>query len=651
LIKIFLLIFSLQASLIFSQTNFDSLMQNISGKDDSVKIRMLNDLSWDYRSNNPPLALQLGNEAVKIARSHGDNHLLAESINLVGVVYRYLNKYDKALDNFKEALEISVTSKDTNQIAYSYNNIGGLYRVQGSYDLALEYIFKALYLFEKIKDNNGAAFCTINIGMIYRRQKNFQKALEYLMRTLQLREQTGDRNGKALALIQIAKINFETGNSLSALNYYYKVEKEYSYLDDQKGLADTWGGIADILSQKENNAKSIEYRIKALEMAEKIGYVQGIVTSRISLGFIYAQEGKINLAENYFNDALKLADSSNIASSKIECYSALSKFNELKKDFKQAYFYSQKTSVLRDSLRKKENIERTAGLEAIYDWEKREKENILLYKDLELKERQRNYLFVIVVLVLFVSFVMYRMYRSKKIDSEQLAKFNTMKDTLLRIIAHDLKTPFNVIFGYTEVLKEDFKSISDEEKLTYLESIRKASRLSIQLLENLTMWSKSHADKIEFKPANINLGDVVKENIYILEPSAESKKISITSTIPENVEVFADENMLKTILRNLISNGIKFTNEKGKINIYCEQSKNEVKIFVEDNGVGMDDVTKESLFNLEEFLSAEGTAGERGTGFGLVLCKEFVSKNGGKIWAESELGIGSKFIFTLRPAV
>ncbi len=246
---------------------------------------------------------------------------------------------------------------------------------------------------------------------------------------------------------------------------------------------------------------------------------------------------------------------------------------------------------------------------------------------------------------------MYRMYRSKKVDSEQMARVNTMKETLLRIIAHDLKTPFNVIFGYTEVLKEDFKNISDEEKLTYLESIRKASRLSIQLLENLTMWSKSHADKIEFKPANLNLNDIVRENIYILEPSADSKKISITSNIPENVEVFADENMLKTIFRNLISNGIKFTNENGKINIHCEQSKNEVKIFVEDNGVGMDDVTKDSLFNLDEFVSAEGTAGERGTGFGLVLCKEFVSKNGGKIWAESALGVGSKFIFTLRPAV
>ncbi len=269
------------------------------------------------------------------------------------------------------------------------------------------------------------------------------------------------------------------------------------------------------------------------------------------------------------------------------------------------------------------------------------------YEVVNSSEIERTYLIVVVVMALIAVSIIYKMSLTKKVDSEKLQKINKMKDTLIRLIAHDLKTPFTVIFGYTDILRQDFNSISDEEKLMYLESIRKASHISVQLLENLTMWSKSYSDKLQYNRANINVGDAVKESVYLHEQIAANKKIKLSSDIGDNIIAYADENMLKTVLRNLILNAIKFTNEEGRVKINAEKTGKEIRISVEDNGIGIDEETKSTLFNLDEFVSSEGTAGERGSGFGLVLCNEFVEKNGGKIWVESEVGKGSKFMFTV----
>ncbi len=262
-------------------------------------------------------------------------------------------------------------------------------------------------------------------------------------------------------------------------------------------------------------------------------------------------------------------------------------------------------------------------------------------------EVEKIFIITAILFTLIAALIFYKISQVRKIDSEKLVKINKMKDTLIRLIAHDLKTPFTVIFGYTDILRQDFNKLDDEEKLMYLDSIRRASHLSVQLLENLTMWSKSYADKLPINRNDINIGDAIKESIYLLEPTASNKNIQLSADVVENMCGYADENMIKTVLRNLITNAIKFTNEGGYVKISGERTGKEIKVVVEDNGIGIDDTVKATLFNLDEFVSAEGTAGERGSGFGLVLCKEFIDKNNGKIWVESEVGKGSKFMFTV----
>lgn len=642
-----LILFVIQSSLLIAQANLDSLMKSISGKPDSTRARILNDYAWTNRSKDPHAALKSTEEALKIGQKINNKSLQARSLNLMGVVHRNLGNYDKSINVYRNALRLAEESKDSIQIAYSNNNIGGIYRLEGNNALALEYILKALNVFEKLGSKEGMSFCTINIGLIYRRQGNYIKALEYLNYTLRLREEIKDRPGRALALNLIAEVHFDIGELNLALKYYYEVEKEYKVVDDKKGIAATWGGIAAVYYEQKYFEKALQYRQKSLELSTEINYLEGRVHNHINLGLIFAQLKNFKQADIEFAEALKIANSMKEIYVQIDAFKHFAKYNELKKNYKDALFYFQRYTALKDSVMKQENVALLAEMEAVYKAERAEKENSVLLKDLELKEKQRNYLIVIVFLIFVMVIIVYSRYYSKKIANKKLEDLNAVKDTFFRLIAHDLKTPFNAIFGYTEILKEDFSELSDDEKLKYIDSIGNAAKQNYQLLENLLIWSQSHAGRLEFNPSRINLKSNILEVKELLIPAAKNKEIDLIVECDDNLLLYADLQMLTTVFRNLVSNAIKFTYPRGKVTVKAIEEQKYVKVMVIDTGMGMNEETKQKLFKLNEIITYNGTQGERGTGLGLILCKEFIQLHKGDIWVESEPGNGSRFIFTI----
>jgi PAS domain S-box-containing protein len=234
------------------------------------------------------------------------------------------------------------------------------------------------------------------------------------------------------------------------------------------------------------------------------------------------------------------------------------------------------------------------------------------------------------------------------VESEKtLRNVNAMKDKFFSIIAHDLKNPFNAIIGFSNLLYEAYDNFDEQQRKSFIKNICDASESTFKLLQNLLEWARTQTGSFEFIPETIDLSIITNENISVLKSSADNKKIEIKSNIPYNSIVFADENMTKAIIRNLISNAIKFTNEEGKVDISVIKNKNMMQVTVADNGTGISKENISRLFRIDDPFKAPGTANEQGTGLGLILCKEFVEKNGGKIWVESEIGVGSRFIFTL----
>jgi PAS domain S-box-containing protein len=234
------------------------------------------------------------------------------------------------------------------------------------------------------------------------------------------------------------------------------------------------------------------------------------------------------------------------------------------------------------------------------------------------------------------------------IESEtRLRELNATKDKFFSIIAHDLKSPFTSIIGLSELLaeqvgKKDYDGIDE-----YANMIQSSSWRAMDLLTNLMEWSRSQTGRMEFNPVSINMVKLIDEVTELLKDTALLKSITISRQLPANLVLLVDKPMINTILRNLISNAIKYTNIGGKIEISAISGEKELKITISDNGVGIKQETLEKLFLIAESKSTPGTQDEEGTGLGLILCKDFVSKHGGKIWAESEPGNGSRFVFTI----
>jgi PAS domain S-box-containing protein len=235
----------------------------------------------------------------------------------------------------------------------------------------------------------------------------------------------------------------------------------------------------------------------------------------------------------------------------------------------------------------------------------------------------------------------------------KLEELNATKNKFFSIIAHDLKNPFQAIFGFSELLMRNYGDFDDPQKMELLGMIKTSSESAYNLLENLLQWARTQTERIKFSPIDLDLSELIEQNISLSQGSAENKHISLLSQINCTAKAFADKNMINLVIRNLISNAIKFTNDGGVITIQCRQEdkdKQLISISIADTGIGISPDNIKKLFRIDEYFSTSGTAGEGGTGLGLILCKEFVEKNNGTIRIESELEVGTTFTFTLPKA-
>jgi signal transduction histidine kinase len=231
--------------------------------------------------------------------------------------------------------------------------------------------------------------------------------------------------------------------------------------------------------------------------------------------------------------------------------------------------------------------------------------------------------------------------------NKQLKEVNATKDKLFSIIAHDLRSPFNSILSFSELLKENIKDYDIYKSAEIVGFINTSATHTLNLVDNLLAWANTQTGQIEYKPENIKLVPIFQDVLAVLNSSATTKNIKLISSLSDDIVVYADQNMLSTVLRNLISNAIKFTNPEGMVDINAVSKQDHIEISVTDNGVGITEENKKKLFGADVNFTMRGTENEGGSGLGLVLCKEFVEQHQGKIWVESEVGKGSKFVFTL----
>jgi len=231
--------------------------------------------------------------------------------------------------------------------------------------------------------------------------------------------------------------------------------------------------------------------------------------------------------------------------------------------------------------------------------------------------------------------------------NNSLLEINSTKDKFFSIIAHDMRSPFQGLLGYSQILLDEYEDLTEDERKLYIANMNEISKNSYKLLENLLQWSRMQTGSFEFNPEVFNIVEEIEPTLQLLRKTAYNKNILIESFIKPRAYIMADKNMLNTIVRNLISNSIKFTKPGGKISLYSSELNNSVVFTIKDEGVGMSKEKLALLFKPEKNISTLGTENERGTGLGLLLCKEMIDKHKGEIWVESEEGTGSSFHFTM----
>ncbi len=614
----------------------DSLLYQLNiASVDSVKADIYNHLCWNYRVDSPRLGYEYGTKALKIYVERKNILKQCNVLNKLGINKRNLGEYSAALDDFYKTLSIAESPLCNLEIAYANNNIADIYSRLEKYDKALEFTDKAFPLFQSIDNKKGIAYNLNLKGSIYESKKDWKNALNYYKLGLEFRLKIKDISGAATSLVHIGDCCLELNLPDSALVYYKKGIEYY----DKAGFTNygtSYISLGKYHAAKKNYMKSIYYLEEAISKAQVMKSPMNIQKANEVLHSVYY---------------------------------------ELKK-YKKAYETQTLARIGDESLRRSDYIKKITTLELNYAFEQQAKQNEIdvlkkkaLYESHIFKQQLLSYGLVILLFVIsIITFFVFRNYKytaktnlllkeyneeisRQKIaiqtQNEQLQELNATKDKFFGIIAHDLRNPFNGILGISELLVSSWQSFTYEEKVPMVKMIRDSSQHAYNLLENLLEWSKAQTGKIDFHPEDFMFDKLLNEVVSLLENLSNQKNITINCQIDKNLKVFADQNMINTILRNLITNAIKFTDTNGEINVKVMQEKTEIVVHVNDTGVGISENDINKLFKISEKITSRGTHNEKGTGLGLLLCKEFIEKHGGKIWVESQLGKGSDFIFTL----
>jgi len=633
----------------FKQNHEDSLSVQPVSESDSSRISELLSLSWDLRNASPEESIKYGTEAIELAGKYKDYISLANGYSFVGVSYRIMGKYSKSVDFFYKGLEIAVEHEISEQEGYAYLNLANLFVYQELAALAYENVKKAEAIATEIGNQRMLAYVYMYSGRVYNLEGKQDSAILSYKKSLSLREELNQIPEQATCFKYIGDIYFHKGEfTTAAENYNLSLDKV-----DKKNDRDLF---ANILIKK---------------------------------SMIFVNENRYKEASAMAHEGLKIANEIGANMTIRDALQALVTISLRTNDYKLASGFQQRVRLYNDTLFSNQLSEKIFFLEYQLEKQQRNAKIDLLNKDNSIKELRIKRIriisigltaiiaLLIAVFIVLIILMKQRRANEKLLEShnqeilkqndsieqqnrklseaneklekseEELKRIVQTKDKLFSIIAHDLRNPFTALSGLTEVMLDNAGKIDAAEMNVYASMINDSSHKLLQLIENLLQWARSQTGTLKHFKTNIILKSLADDVMKIYMSQAGTKGITLKNEIPDNVSVFADYEILSIIVRNLISNGIKYTQKGGSVTCAAYQEHGNTVIKVLDTGIGMSSDVLEKLFKIEETFSTEGTGHELGTGLGLVICKEFTETLGGTITVESSLGKGTSFTVTL----
>ncbi len=593
----------------------------------------------------------------------------------LGRVYNRLDSVDEAIKSINEAIIIWEKQGELIKIADSYSRIGNFFGANGNYYRSLYFRTKALDIYTSQNDIENQSKMMNNIGNVYYWIGSLEKARWHVEQAIVISRQLDDTLYISTMIHNLGAIHQKQGNYDSAL-YYYQKAYAINAFDDNPYMK---------VQNKLNIAKSLCHLGRSAEALLKFKEVEKLKLG--SKSYIQLMLGYSNLAckTGDYNKALEyatLAYESAVDLTNLDLLEqstgALAQIYKTLGNYQDAFDYMTMNHELNDSILTRNNVTRIAELENQFKYEKaidliegeRIRQHAQQASEIKFQRFLRNIFVIGFVIFVTLTVLAFRTVRRKRHDNallnkqnleieeqssklelinEELRVSNLSKDKLFSIIAHDLKGPISSSMGLMQVLNKELDSFDGTEIRRFISIASDTLTNNYALLDNLLTWSKTQLGGFKYHPKDQPLKFLVENVLGSLELIRNDKEIEVELSIDDSITVFVDRDSFITVVRNLVSNALKFTHRNGRIKIEAEElDGNQVQVAIMDNGLGMSEDVLSKIFKMEESISLRGTENEKGTGLGLMICKEFVEKNGGKITVESELNKGTSFYLVMK---
>jgi signal transduction histidine kinase len=579
------------------------------------------------------------------------------------------NNLEKAMSLLIRALDIDEKSENETALIFTYIGFYQLFEQVEDYYYSQEFLEKASNLLRNYDLLPLRLYINQNLGHTYYATGETGKSIEQHQNILQFAKAERIPKIEAEAYSDLAYIYANENEYDKAINHYKSALETYRRIQSPILEAECLNAIANIYLMQNNLDRAYDNYVIALDILRETE------NTEVQLATLYNSVGRYYLKQNNAERALAnlklanpLAQSSQKQELIQETYALLSKTYKELGEYKNALEYSELFKALEDFLQKEKNDRSILKMQSRYSINQKQSlidqlELNRIQKEFELEEEKRfkNFLIImvaliaIILLLIFTLFLLQKKSNAKlkeanlkvKAQNDELEDLNATKDKFFSIISHDLKGPLNSLTSFSGLLMNHTSSLSIEEIQMLAKDLDKSIKNLFTLLENLLQWSRSQTGNIEFTAEEFDLTEMLNENKKLLSNQAENKNISIEVKNTKSIIAKAHPNSITTVVRNLLSNSIKFTEEGGQIKMGVIEEKNRYVVKIADNGVGMPKEVANKIFRIDTKHSTQGTAKEKGTGLGLILCKEFVEKNGGEIWVKSEEGKGTIFSFSI----